>query len=171
MITTIVANQPINPAEFLDFLSEYGDCVKVLYLKTFASVFNDRQLIPFQSIRVLYVSEFQMRPNYELLLELKNLMIFELSTFPHFLSHEIMYLVVELFERNPGFKLFKLLSKRIRRNSDRPGLKYNGIPFGRRTPEEIYRIFLESLPYEDEYSQWCEIFGDNYLTKYKLLPI
>ena len=63
MITTIKANQLTDTAEFLNFLNECGD-----------------------SVKELYVSELRLKYSYAFLLDLKNLEIFDLTTFPDVLS-------------------------------------------------------------------------------------
>lgn len=129
------------------------------------SVFCDRQLVAFQSIRQLEIKDYDddgAPLSFEFLLDLKNLTEFTLFIYPHFISAETIHLAAELFKRNPNLKKFEFLHVTVRR-SDSSGLIYNGKHFDDKTPETIFAIFMQRLPQIDHYRAE---FGSKYLAKY-----
>lgn len=154
-IKKLRASEVPDSTEFLEFLNEWGNFIKILKLQNSAHVFNYQQLTKFQRIKELYISETRVNLSYNFLLELRNLEIFKLFTSPQFLSVELLYLANELLKRWPVFVRFHLLNIQIRRSDSRCPYKitfyprglviYNWVYYKDKTLEEIFEILMQKI--------------------------
>ena len=104
-LRVIKAEEILDPALFFEFLNEWGTFVEHVKLRNPGLFFSryGHQLTKFQNISWLDITEYEVNPNYDFLLDLSCLEHIWLKTWRRFFTVELNNLV-EILERKQNFR-------------------------------------------------------------------